>query len=130
MFITPLTAIYVIIKNNYFSDYMWHLITSSSQSPLYSFTLLFEIFSQSIYIVLPVILIFLAFRYDKRFSKFIIYFYILNLCVNLIDIILASSLQDLLGVPSYGNLAKSIIVASVWIPFFTFSKRCKRIFIK
>lgn len=129
LFLSPVLSFYKLIKHDYFSDSMWQFFYNS-QSTLYIITFLFEIIMQSIYIVLPVFLLVLAFRYNKKFPWFMIHFYMLNVCANTIDVSLVSLLGDILAKPNYSDLGKSIFTALIWIPFFYISERCKETFVK
>lgn len=133
LIITPIFSISRLITNNYFSVSLWDMISNSQSSfshPLYSTTIVFEIFIQCSLIVLPIALLVIAFKYDKRFPKFMIFMYSFTVIVNIIDIILASSIPNSFYSPNFGEIGRSILVAFIWIPYFMVSKRCKTTFIK
>jgi hypothetical protein len=129
LFLTPLLALYRLITYGYFSDYIWNL-ASKSHSILLTCSLFYEIMMQSFYILAPLFLLLFAFNYDKRFPKIMVWFYILNISLNIIDMTLVSSILNNLSPHDYKLLVRPLLIACIWIPFFIYSEKCKRIFVR
>ncbi|MBP8851204.1 MAG: DUF2569 domain-containing protein, partial [Breznakibacter sp.] len=129
LFITILATIFSLFKNGYFSNSTWNLTTISSLR-LYQVVLAFELFIQSALIIIPTALLFLAFRFDRRFPQFMIYYYILVVLFTLLDQIAIMLIPEISNTQGLGDLARSIVVAAIWIPFFIHSKRCKELFVR
>lgn len=73
------------------------------------------------------------FRRKKLFPKLIIIFYIINLTFVFGDYCLNSLLPAVQADPSlqsYDDLARSVINAAIWVPYFIKSKRVKATFVK
>ena len=129
LFITILSTIFNLFKSGYFDNSTWNLTTISSLR-LYQVVLAFELFIHSALIIIPTALLFLAFRFDRRFPQFMIYYYILVVIFALLDQLAIMLLPEISNTQALADLARSIVVAAIWIPFFIHSKRCKELFVR
>lgn len=106
-------------------------------SPFYVAGLLplmtFELASNVAIVVLAVVTAWLFFSKSRRTPAFAIAFYALSAVCLLIDHVWVGSIPEVASgadASSMKELARAIVVAAVWIPYFLVSKRVKNTFTK
>jgi hypothetical protein len=142
LFITPvwvaITTINEIIPS--LQPEVWDILTTPGTQlyhPLWAVMIIFELVGNSILFVGSLVLIVLLFGKKKIFPRLIIAFYILNLVVLGIDYLaIVTFISDILptegeklGLEAMKELAKAIIGAAIWIPYFLVSVRVKNTFV-
>ena len=114
----------------------WEILTrpgSGAYHSLWAPLLIFEIAGNSFFIIFNVVLLFLFFKKSYRFPALFIAFIILNLCFLVGDYFFVNLIPSVAGKSDPGTfkeLARAMIAAIIWIPYFLVSKRVKNTFVK
>jgi hypothetical protein len=91
-----------------------------------------EMFSNFIFLILYLYLIFIFFKKDKRFPKFYIIFLLITLFFSIVEYILIPTLPlnfKMIDYNPWQELGKSIIFSLIWIFYILKSERVKATFI-
>lgn len=95
--------------------------------------LLFDILSNLMYIIFPIILLVLMFRISRKFPEAMIYFYVLSIILNIGEALLVSAMPVVVAHDrAVANItAIAMIISSlIWISYFMRSIRVKNTFVK
>ena len=95
--------------------------------------LLFDILSNLMYIIFPIILLVLMFRKSRKFPKAIIFFYILGIILSLGEALLVSAMSVVVAHDfkvAKTNAILILITSLIWISYFMKSIRVKNTFVK
>jgi transglutaminase-like putative cysteine protease len=136
LFLTPVSNLISLITGNLFdsSTYAYYTtVTSSDYHVLWEPFWVLNLLVHAAYLVFPVLILVLIFRYDRRVPVYMIYFYAVNVFLNILMFILIKSINtsdiSLLS-ECIKDLVRSIIIGSVWIPYFIYSSRVKETFVR
>lgn len=119
-----------------FASGSWSLLTTPGTEYYNSLNapiIIFDASCNTILFIFSVINLIYFFRKKKLFPKLLIIFYIINLAFIFVDYYLNSLLPAVQADPSlqsYDDLARAVINAAIWIPYFIKSKRVKATFVK
>jgi len=119
-----------------FRNGTWERLTTPGPAPyhpLWGTVLLGEIVINSVFIVIALYLLFLFFRKSRRFPKIYIGLLISSVLFILVDAIAVGVVvpgQGILDPGTLGEFARSLIAASIWIPYLIVSKRVKNTFVR
>jgi hypothetical protein len=114
----------------------WEIVTDSSSPdyhPLWAPLLLFEIVTNLGFAGLIVVLLYLALKHSRRFPRLMIGYLAAGVIVAIVDSAWARSIPAL---ATGGNLegvtqvARTMVGALIWIPYFLLSVRVKNTFVK
>lgn len=113
----------------------WSRLTapgSEVYDPMWAPLLIFEIVANIVLITFPIVLLWLFFRKSYRLPGLFIAWLLLHVGVQTVDLALASQVSAASGAISAGfkELARAIIGAAIWIPYFLKSVRVRNTFTK
>jgi hypothetical protein len=129
--VAPFVMLYTIVTVNLplLTDHRYQPYLSSH--PALAALTVFEVFTNIIFIACVLALAFLFFTKRKGFPTFMIIYRVTQCSVILIDTITAHALIPSANLTaSYATVARSLIGALVWIPYFVFSRRVKATFVR
>lgn len=129
--VSPFMMLYTIVTVNlpFLTDNKYQPYLTSH--PAFAALTVFEAFTNIIFIASVLGLGFLFFTKRKGFPTFMILYRVTQCSVILIDAVTAHVLvpsADLSA--SYASVARALIGALVWIPYFVFSRRVKATFVR
>jgi hypothetical protein len=119
-----------------FQEGYWEVLTtpgSEAYHHLWAPLIISEIIGNSLFIIFDIVLIVLFFTKSNRFPILIIIFIATNLFFLAGDLVLTDLIPAVAAESdpeSVTELARSIIAAAIWIPYFLVSKRVKNTFVK
>jgi hypothetical protein len=117
-----------------FSDEIWTPLTSPDSpayNPYFKAIIFYEITGNVIVMLAPVLLLTLLFIQKRSFPKLMIGFLIFSATFGLLDTMLAFKVYEpdtASKFEMYGEVARTILSAAIWIPYFLISKRVKNTF--
>ena len=126
--ISPMLVLSELMLGDYFDKSSWISLFEISilHTILHAIFLLINVF----YIVTPVFLLILAYNRKKLFLTYIIYFYAAILVFTLFSFFVTNSFPDIYKKDNISDLIRPIIAISIWMPYFLYSDRCKRTFVR
>lgn len=138
LFILPIRLTISLINDflPIFQKGYWQVLTtpgSDAYHHLWAPLIVFEIFGNSLFIIFSIVLIFLYFAKSYRFPALFIAYLVVNLVfvagdyffADLIPVVAAKNDPE-----SMKELMRTIVGATIWIPYFLVSKRVKNTFVK
>jgi hypothetical protein len=138
LFIAPIRLAIFLLQTfpPIFRDGTWGTLTtpaSASYHPFWAPLLLAEMVINFIFIVMSIYLLFLFFRKSARFPKLYVMFLLSNLAFLLADafavtIVLPS--QPIMDPDTAREFGRSVVSASIWVPYLFLSKRVKNTFVR
>lgn len=138
LFVLPI-RLAVSLSNDFlpiFQKGYWEVLTtpgSEAYHHLWAPLIIFEIAGNTFFIIFDIVLIFLFFAKSYRLPALFIAFLALNLLFVVSDFFFADLIPAVAAesdAESIKELARSIIGAIIWIPYFLASKRVKNTFVK
>lgn len=136
LILTPVISLITLISGNLFNASSFQFYTSQESSGyhiLWGVLWMINLAVTSAYLVLPVLILVMIFKYDQRSPSFIIWFYAGNAVVNLILLILAKSINTMdpsVTQAVWKDLIRAFIAGAIWIPYFYYSSRVKETFVR
>lgn len=136
LFLTPVSNLISLITGNLFdsSTYSYYTtVTSTDYHVLWEPFWIFNLLAHAAYLVFPILILVLIFRYDRRVPVYMINFYGINIFLNIIIYIMVQGIgvsDNTLIHESIKDLVRSIVIGFVWIPYFIFSSRVKATFVR
>jgi len=131
LYITPFTVSYLIYTSEYYSFSYWtNYISSYNKFPFLAGALYFSELLLNIGIILfSILLIVLMHQRRRSFPMLFVWFRVICLVVVIIDTLMLAKLVGL-DTLDYSDLVKTIIGATIWIPYMLYSQRVKNTFVK
>ena len=138
LFVLPI-RLAVSLNNDFlpiFQEGYWEILTTPGSEVyhhLWAPLIIFEIAGNTFFIIFDIALIFLFFTRSYRFPTLFIVFLASNLLFVVGDFFLADLIPAVAAendAESIKELARPIIGAIIWIPYFLVSKRVKNTFVK
>jgi Protein of unknown function (DUF2569) len=115
----------------------WNALTISSSAayhPLWGPLIIFEVIGNLTLFIYAILLLWFFFNKSQRVPKLYIIWLVLVAAIQIIDFLLANQIPAVASQPSdpesVKEVARSIVAAAIWIPYFLKSKRVKNTFIK
>ena len=119
-----------------FRDGTWGTLTTPGPAPYHPFwgpLLIAEMAINLVFIAMSIYLLFLFFRKSSRFPKLYIIFLCSNLAFLLADAFAARIVlpdQPIMDPETAREFGRSIVSASIWVPYLFLSKRVKNTFVR
>ena len=138
LFITPVRISISILKDfiPIFTDGRWNVLTtpgSGAYNPLWVALIIFECVGNAVFVIFSIVLLVFFFRKSRLLPKLIISYIILNVLFVAGDFSLANlipAVAEQSDPQDAKELARAIIGAIVWIPYFLVSKRVEQTFVR
>ncbi|GHA64471.1 DUF3857 domain-containing protein [Pontibacter akesuensis] len=132
--LTPLRIVVSLFTDDFFNKAVWTALldaSSGAYSPAMAGVLGMELVVNIAFIVLSALLFILAVKQRTSVPKLMVAYYAFNLVFILLDVALVSLLNVPLGNSgeTAGEVARAVIGAAIWIPYFTLSTRVKATFV-
>lgn len=114
----------------------WEALTtpgSESYHPLWGPLLTFEMVGNSLFIVAGLVMLWLFFQRSSRFPKLFIAVMVVNLLFILVDAWLGSIVltdEPMFDSATAREFSRSLIVAAIWVPYMSVSKRVQNTFVE
>jgi len=135
LFITPIILIVQFLKNEFFNQVSWELVSSVSSSSYDSFWALAFVYELLMNCALFVYIIFIIILFIKRRTIFPLHYIIfrsLYLAIIIGEMIIIAQIKNPNYIANNSNatdLAKAIVGAGIWIPYMLYSERVKDTFV-
>lgn len=119
-----------------FQDGSWEAVTtpgSQAYHPTWGPLIIFEIVGNLFFVIFAIVLFVLFLMKSHRFSRLMIAFLLLNPLFLIFDNFLGNFIPYLAELDDpeiYKEIARSIVGAMIWVPYFLVSKRVKNTFVK
>ncbi|MEA1994815.1 MAG: DUF2569 domain-containing protein [Campylobacterota bacterium] len=138
LIITPIRVTLLMFKDlaPIFTEGYWNVLTtpgSEAYHPLWASLIIFESVGNIVFIIFPIVLLVFLFRKSKLLPKLMISCLVLNLLFVASDFFLSDLIPAIAEQNDSGSikeLARTVILAVIWIPYFLVSKRVKQTFVK
>lgn len=138
LFLTPVRILTYLGRDllPLFQDGSWEMLTTPGSEfyhHLWAPLIVFEIVGNLSFAIFAVVLIFLFFGKSHRFPALMIAFLLANLAFILSDLLLVGfipGLGEAVDAEIYGEIARGVVGAAIWVPYFLVSKRVKNTFVK
>lgn len=138
LFVTPIRLAIFLLQTfpPIFRDGTWGTLTtpgSAPYHPLWAPLLLAEMIINFCFIVMSIYLLFLFFRKSARFPKLYVVFLLSNLAFLLADAFAVTIVlpnQPVMDPNTAREFGRSIVSASIWVPYLFLSKRVKNTFVR
>jgi hypothetical protein len=117
-----------------FRDGTWQVLTTPGPEPYHPFwapLLLSEIVINCLFIVASIVLLFMYFQKSGRFPKIYIYYLIANVAFILTDALAVRIVlpeEPIFDPDTVREFGRSLINATIWIPYILVSKRVRNTF--
>lgn len=127
--LTPLILVYALAnpENNFFNQQVWDELQATGQYGLLSLVI-FELSFNIVFLFFTGLLILQFFQRRTSFPRLIIFFYAINFGVVLFDSLALYYISGDSLSESAKDIAKSLLAAAIWIPYFIKSERVKETF--
>ncbi|WP_130284774.1 DUF3857 domain-containing protein [Aquimarina brevivitae] len=136
--ITPIRSIIAMYTefDNFFSAATWAYISqehSSLTELSYSLLIILEIIYNAAFLVYSILIAILFYQRRTILPQLIIIYYVVTFAFTVLDTVVAFSLNDTLysetdKIEAYKDIARSLFVMVIWVPYFLVSKRVKSTF--
>ncbi|MDR3726973.1 MAG: DUF2569 family protein [Terracidiphilus sp.] len=129
--VSPFVMLYTILTVNlpFLADHRYQPYLSSH--PAFAALAIFEVITNIIFITSVLALAYLFFTKRKAFPTFMILYLATQCCVIVFDTVTVHVLVPSANLStSYASVARSLIGALVWIPYFVVSQRVKATFVR
>ena len=114
----------------------WNALTtpgSAAYHPMWAPVIIFEVVANCLLIVLTLMLLWLFLRKSSRVPMLMVIWLLAIVGVQIVDLLLAAQIPDVASQPdnqSMVDLARSVVGALIWVPYFLRSKRVKNTFVE
>ncbi|MBT2291765.1 DUF2569 domain-containing protein [Paenibacillus albidus] len=118
-----------------FQPDLWDVLTSPDSSvydPLWKPALIFEAVVNVTFVLFSIFLLVQMYRKKATFPRWIIFYYVTNLIVLIIDYVLLANIelvQQMNEGGSMQDIGRLIISCAIWVPYFLRSKRVRNTFV-
>ncbi len=119
---------YTILSTGYFLNKIWHVFDSQNLSTAYTALLWGEFAANCLILFMNVFCILLFFKKRDILPKAIIILYVASVVVIISDSILAAAMSITTEI-DYANIARAMIAAAIWIPYFSTAQQVKETFV-
>jgi hypothetical protein len=124
-------SLYLAYSINFFNTSSWSKLKNLMPFSLVRITIIYEFSYNTLLLFISIVAILLYFRKKRIFPKVMIISYIAGLLFITIDYFLVAKLRATHGImSSSANILRTLIISSIWIPYFIVSKRVKNTFVK
>ncbi len=112
----------------------WAALTTpgtKAYHPLWAPAILFELTANSLLILFSLVLLWLFFRKSGRVPMLMIVWLLAIIAAQAIDLVFANQIPAIAALSDADglrNLARSVLGAAIWVPYFLLSKRVKNTF--
>lgn len=114
----------------------WHALTTpgtKSYHPLWAPVIGFELAANCLIIAASIAIVWLFFRKSRRVPLLMVAWYVGTILVQIVDLLFAGQIPAVAAQEDNDGLkelARSSVVAMIWIPYFLVSKRVKNTFVE
>lgn len=132
----PIVSLISLFNGNLLNSGDFHSYTSATSSAYNFLWGPYWIISLAViaaYMVIPVLILVLIFKYDQRAPIYVKYFYAGNIIFSLIILMIGlgiSTIDPELKIELWKDLFRAILTGAIWIPYFNLSTRVKNTFVK
>ncbi|WP_435623660.1 DUF3857 domain-containing protein [Flagellimonas sp.] len=133
--LSPFIMLFQLVNLGYFDAGVWSVFESSGYegSTLMTVFLFMEFVFNLCFFMYVILLLILFFKKRSSFPNLVIGFYALNFLFPILDLvgysfIFPEELQDS-NMETYKEIARGLVSAAIWIPYFLISERVKNTFV-
>lgn len=138
LFINPIRISLLVFKDlvPVFTEGHWNVVTtpgSGAYHPLWAPLIIFECVGNGAFVIFSIVLLVLFFGKSRLLPKLMMFFLVLNFLFVAADFFFADlipAVAEQSNPQDVKELARSIVGAIIWVPYFFVSKRVKQTFVK
>tara|TARA_R110000868_G_scaffold377732_1_gene643096 strand:+ start:512 stop:3052 length:2541 start_codon:yes stop_codon:yes gene_type:complete len=136
--LTPFRLLYdLLTETTYYNANSWASFSNSGLESANTLSALFglEIFYNYFFLVYTILLVIVFYQRKTSIPRLMTIFYVVNFLFQLLDTLAYQFLTDITYsdgeiTEAYGEIAKALVGAAIWIPYFNISERVKDTFCK